>query len=73
MKRINMVVGLMAVAIACVCLLLSPQFSLAHCDTLDGPVIKDARTALEKDDITPVLKWVQKKDEAKCKWPSNRR
>ncbi|SYZ71809.1 conserved exported hypothetical protein [Candidatus Zixiibacteriota bacterium] len=31
----------------------------AHCDTMDGPVIKDARTALESGDITPVLKWVK--------------
>lgn len=32
----------------------------AHCDTLDGPVIQDARSALEKGDVTPVLKWVKK-------------
>ena len=30
----------------------------AHCDTLDGPVVKDARGALESGDPTPVLKWV---------------
>lgn len=41
-----------------------PQLASAHCDTLDGPVIKDARAALEKGDITPVLKWVRTKDEA---------
>lgn len=41
-----------------------PQFASAHCDTLDGPVIKDAQAALEKGDVTPVLKWVRKKDEA---------
>ena len=35
----------------------------AHCDTLDGPVIEDARKALETKDITPVLKWVRQKDE----------
>lgn len=40
-----------------------PQFVSAHCDTLDGPVIKDARAALEQRDVTPVLKWVRKKDE----------
>lgn len=32
----------------------------AHCDTMDGPVIADARQALEKADVTPVLKWVKK-------------
>jgi len=35
----------------------------AHCDTLDGPVVQTARLALEKNDITPILKWVQVKDE----------
>lgn len=42
-----------------------PQLASAHCDTLDGPVIKDARVALEKGEITPVLKWVRPKDEAR--------
>ncbi len=40
-----------------------PPPALAHCDTMDGPVIKDARTALEKADITPVLKWVKSENE----------
>jgi len=35
----------------------------AHCDTLDGPVVEDARKALTARDVTPVLKWVQAKDE----------
>jgi hypothetical protein len=35
----------------------------AHCDTLDGPVIKDARKAIADKDITPVLKWVKPEDE----------
>jgi hypothetical protein len=29
-----------------------------HCDTLDGPVVVDAKTALAKGDVTPALKWV---------------
>jgi len=37
--------------------------SAAHCDTLDGPVIQDARRALEAKDVTPVLKWVKHEDE----------
>lgn len=36
---------------------------LAHCDTLDGPVVQTARIALEKSDITPLLKWVRADDE----------
>ena len=39
------------------------SFAAAHCDTLDGPVIQDARKALEIKDVTPVLKWVKQKDE----------
>jgi hypothetical protein len=38
-------------------------FVFAHCDTLDGPVVKTARIALEKKDITPLLKWVSPSDE----------
>ncbi len=37
--------------------------AVAHCDTLDGPVIQDARNALETKDVTPVIKWVKQKDE----------
>ena len=33
--------------------------AFAHCDTLDGPVVQTARIALEKGDVTPLLKWVQ--------------
>ncbi len=44
-------------------LLLAPRAALAHCDTLDGPVVRDARAALVKEDITPVLKWVKADDE----------
>lgn len=35
----------------------------AHCDTLDGPVIKEAQAALEKGDVTPLLKWVTEEHE----------
>ena len=34
----------------------------AHCDTLDGPVVRDARAALEKTDVKPALKWVRKEN-----------
>lgn len=39
-------------------------FVFAHCDTLDGPVVKTAKAALEKGDVTPILKWVKKENEA---------
>ena len=43
--------------------LLLPDQAAAHCDTLDGPVVADARVALDKGDITPILKWVRAADE----------
>lgn len=49
-------------AFAAVFLATTPD-AFAHCDTLDGPVIQDARKAIEAKDITPVLKWVKPKDE----------
>jgi Family of unknown function (DUF6448) len=44
-------------------LLLIPIMASAHCDTLDGPVVIDARTALSSGDVTLVLKWVNAEDE----------
>ena len=41
------------------CLTLVPRAAIAHCDTLDGPVVKDARAALDSKDVTSVLKWVR--------------
>ncbi len=41
------------------CLVLVPRPAHAHCDTLDGPVVKDARIAFDSKDVTPVLKWVR--------------
>jgi hypothetical protein len=40
-----------------------PAAAGAHCDTLDGPVVGTARAALEKGDVTPVLKWVRPEEE----------
>jgi len=40
-----------------------PGIAGAHCDTLDGPVVITAKQALEKGDITQILKWVRNEDE----------
>ena len=50
-----------------ICLSLVPRTALAHCDTLDGPVVKDARAALESKDVTGVLKWVRPDKEAEIR------
>ena len=41
--------------------------ALAHCDTMDGPVVRDAQKALETGDVNLVLIWVQEKDETEIK------
>ena len=33
--------------------------AFAHCDSMDGPVVKAAKQALEKADVSYVLRWVQ--------------
>ncbi len=38
-----------------------------HCDTLDGPVVKAAKTALEKRNVNYILPWVPKKAESKLR------
>ena len=48
-------------------LILSTNVTLAHCDTMDGPVIKDAKIAIEKNNINYILKWIQPKDENELK------
>lgn len=37
--------------------------AFAHCDSYDGPVIKDAEKALETNNVNLVLKWVTKGQE----------
>lgn len=48
--------------IGLVCTALSKNV-LAHCDTLDGPVVQTARRAFETGDVTPLLKWVRADEE----------
>ena len=47
--------------------LLSPVVAFAHCDTLDGPVVKAAQAALSKGDVNLVLVWIQPRDEAEIR------
>src|SRR5512145_956958 len=42
---------------------LSVQVAFAHCDGLDGPVVKAAKNALQSGNVNLVLIWVQQKDE----------
>lgn len=44
-----------------------PKGIFAHCDGLDGPVVKAAQKALETGNVNLVLIWVEKKDEGQIK------
>ena len=58
---------LMAAGLAVGLGLLATGTACAHCDTMNGPVIPEARAALEKGDATSILKWVKKDNEAEIK------
>lgn len=45
-------------------LVVTTGVSLAHCDTMDGPLIADAKKALENNNVNYVLKWVPESDES---------
>lgn len=61
-RRSLIQMGVVAVIFIGVCLFVS-GVAYSHCDTLDGPVVKAAKVALEKGDVTPVLKWVKPENE----------
>ncbi|MBM4169801.1 MAG: hypothetical protein FJ215_11715 [Ignavibacteria bacterium] len=51
------------VILAVVFLMLFPAISASHCDSMNGPVVKTAKAAIEKGDVTLVLKWVKPEHE----------
>ena len=55
------------IAVPFALLLLWPATGFTHCDTLDGPVVKAAQRALETENVTPVLMWVQEESEGEIK------
>lgn len=66
MKK-HLVVSLLAVTVLGVLMSLQGQQVLAHCDSMDGPVVKAAQQALDTGNVNLVLVWVQKKDEAEAR------
>ena len=66
-KRISVGRIMVLLTLAAVVVILGSRDARAHCDTMNGPVVNTARMALEKGDVTPVLKWVRKKDEDEIK------
>jgi hypothetical protein len=62
-SALSVMIGIAAIGLGTV----FPAISRAHCDTLDGPVVTEARVALEKGDVTQVLKWVKAENEGEIK------
>ena len=48
-------------------LFLSTNVSFAHCDTMDGPLIADAKKAMEQNNVNYVLKWVSAENESEIR------
>ena len=48
-------------------LILSTNVTFAHCDTMDGPLIKDARLAIAQNNVNYVLKWVSSENETEIR------
>jgi len=68
-QKLSVLLGVLAVVLLAAYLdnkylhLMVP-LAFAHCDTMGGPVIKDAQQALENGKIDLVLKWIKPADEA---------
>lgn len=65
-------ISLSGIAAITAVIIITPSNAAAHCDTLDGPVIQDARKAIDAKDITPILKWVKPQDEKAVKAAFNK-
>lgn len=72
MKTTQFSIGLLGALILLTLVIIFPAKSFAHCDTLDGPVVATARLALDKSDVTTLLKWVRPTDEKEIKTAFNR-
>jgi hypothetical protein len=57
----------MLVAAVVCCLAFAPSRAQAHCDSLDGPVVKDARAALDSGRPEGALRWVTPDREAEIR------
>lgn len=66
-RNFNRGVGMICASLITSYWLTMSGMAVAHCDTEKGPVIQEARAALEKGDVTPVLKWIKKDREAEVR------
>jgi hypothetical protein len=62
-KRLMAALGIAALGL----LFIRADYAFAHCDGLDGPVVKAAEKALATNNVNLVLVWVQKDKDAELK------
>ena len=62
MARVALIAALAVIAVG-----LAVRAAPAHCDGLDGPVVKAAQKALQTGDVNQVLFWVRPQDEDEIK------
>lgn len=55
------------ILLAAAALLFKPARASAHCDTMDGPTVKDGLKALETGNINHAYKWIAQADELEFK------
>ena len=68
MSHRNLVINFLIVfAVLVVIAFFMPRTALAHCDTMDGPVVKAAQRALATRNVNLALIWVQEKDESEIR------
>ena len=65
--KTNRSFAVIAVLFALGAVLLIPNSAMAHCDGMDGPVVKAAQKALASGDVNLVLVWVQEGDETEIR------
>ncbi|MDY0027025.1 MAG: DUF6448 family protein [Lentimicrobium sp.] len=61
--RKSLLQTILPIVFASVLILFAALPASAHCDSYDGPVIKDATIALETNNVNLVLKWITKEQE----------
>lgn len=64
-RSLRRFLGMLALPLAALAAAATPAH--AHCDGLDGPVVKAARLALESGDVRPALVWVLPAGEAEIR------
>jgi hypothetical protein len=65
MKRKSLITSIFVLAVLIA--IAGINVASAHCDTMDGPVVKAAREALESGNVNLVLIWVQEENEAEIR------